>query len=100
MLNWLLKTINTQPLDLVSHFCTMRFCIEKISKEKITIQPKILNANIHSQWYQNLEASLTKPKETVLMMAKPLGRFHVSANKISFRHSKLEIIVSEQHMGK
>lgn len=35
---------------------------------------------IHSD-IKNLEASLTKPKETVLMMAKPLGRFHVSANK-------------------
>ena len=35
---------------------------------------------IHSD-IKNLEARLTQPKETVPMMAKPLGRFHVSDNK-------------------
>lgn len=35
---------------------------------------------IHSD-NKNLEAILTYPKEIVPMMAKPLGRFYVLANK-------------------
>lgn len=59
---------------------------------------------IHSD-IKNLEAILTYPKETVPMMAKSLGRFYVSANKNFIQTfivclEILEIIVSEQHMGK